>query len=139
MFTIGKLANASEVSPDTIRFYEREGLLTPAGRTAGSYRYYDPDSVRRLRFIRHAQSCGFALTEIKELLAVRGRDTACCRDVRKQAIEKKLQLEAKLRALKAMSQALDRLIDDCTTDDRPATECPILAAFDQAFAPGPPK
>ena len=139
MYTIGKLAAASDVSSDALRYYEREGLLTPAGRSASSYRLYDNDSVRRLRFIKHAQACGFTLTEIRELLAVRGRESACCGDVRTQAIEKKLQLEAKIRSMKVMSQALDRLIEDCSHEDHPVTECPILAAFEQAVMPAPAK
>lgn len=137
MFTIGKLATASDLRPDTLRYYEREGLLRPAGRSAGSYRLYDRDALRRLRFIRQAQACGFTLTEIKQLLALRGREAACCGDVRTRAIEKKLQLEAKIRAMKAMSGALDRLIEDCARKDAPIDECPILEAFEEATMPPP--
>lgn len=135
MYTIGKLAQASDTSPDTLRYYEREGLLRPAGRSASSYRLYDRDALRRLRFIRQAQACGFTLTEIKELLALRGREAACCGDVRSRAIEKKLQLEAKIRAMKSMSSALDRLISDCAGTDAPLDECPILEAFESATVP----
>lgn len=134
MYTIGKLAHASDTSPDTLRYYEREGLLRPAGRSASSYRLYDDDALRRLRFIRKAQACGFTLTEIKELLALRGLEAACCGDVRSRALEKKLRLEANIRAMKAMSSALDSLISDCAGADAPLDECPILGAFESAAA-----
>lgn len=131
MFSIGKLAILAEVSTDTLRYYEREGLVTPNGKSAGGYRLYDKDSARRIHFIKQAQHCGFTLAEIRELLALRGRDAACCGDVRTRAIEKKLQLENKIRTLKAMSKALDRLIADCDEETHPIEECPILAALEQ--------
>jgi DNA-binding transcriptional MerR regulator len=61
LFTIGKLAGIAGVSSDTLRYYEREGLIEPAGKSPAGYRLYDKDSARRLRFIRHAQQCGFTL------------------------------------------------------------------------------
>lgn len=132
MFPIGKLATLAEVSRDTLRYYEREGLVTPNGKSAGGYRLYEKDSVRRIHFIKQAQHCGFTLAEIRELLALRGRDTACCGDVRGRAIEKKLQLETKIRTLKAMSKALDGLIADCDEETHPVKECPILEALEHA-------
>jgi DNA-binding transcriptional MerR regulator len=78
MFTIGKLAGQTGVSNDTLRYYEQEGLIQPAAKSPAGYRLYDRDSVRHIHFIKHAQSCGFTLAEIRELLAVRGRDKACC-------------------------------------------------------------
>jgi DNA-binding transcriptional MerR regulator len=89
MFTIGKLADIAGVSSDTLRYYEREGLIEPAGKSPAGYRLYDKDSARRLRFIKQAQQCGFTLAEIRELLVLRGRAAARCGDVRKRAIEKK--------------------------------------------------
>jgi len=135
VFTIGKLAAQAEISTDTLRYYEREGLIAPAGKSAGGYRLYDKDSTRRIRFIRQAQHCGFTLAEILELLVLRSRDAACCGDVRKRAIEKKLQLETKIRTMKAMSKALDSLIADCANETHPVEECPILAALEQATGP----
>ena len=132
MLKIGKLAALSEVSVDTLRYYEREKLIDPADRSESGYRLYDKDSVRRIHFIKQAQQCGFTLAEIRELLILRSRDAACCGDVRKRAIEKKLQLEHKIRAMKSMSQALDHLIADCANEAHPVEECTILAAFDQA-------
>jgi DNA-binding transcriptional MerR regulator len=131
MFTIGKLAHIADVSSDTLRYYERQGLIEPAGKSPVGYRLYDKDSARRLRFIKQAQHCGFTLAEIRELLVLRARDAACCGDVRKRAIEKKRQLEGKIRSMRAMSKALDRLIADCVDETQPVEECAILAAFER--------
>lgn len=132
MFTIGKLASLASVSNDTLRYYEQEGLVEPAGKSPAGYRLYDKDSARRIRFIKHAQHCGFTLAEIRELLVLRGREKACCSDVRTRAIEKKLQIENKIRAMKAMSKALDQLIADCAKDRQPVKECTIIAALERA-------
>ena len=134
MYTIGKLALRVEVSADTVRHYEKEGLLAPAKKTDAGYRLYDANAVRRLRFIRQAQQCGFSLAEIRELLALKSSDAACCKDVRSVAINKKLQLEHKIRALQAMSQALTELIVVCDDEARPLEECPILAVLDNSMA-----
>ena len=131
MLTIGKLATLAGISADALRYYEREGLIEPAGKSAAGYRLYDKDSARRVQFIKHAQHCGFTLAEIRELIVLRGRDAACCGDVRKRAIEKKLQLENKIRAMKAMSKGLDRLISECADETKPVEECTILAALEQ--------
>jgi DNA-binding transcriptional MerR regulator len=131
VFTIGKLARIADVSSDTLRYYEREGLIEPAGKSPAGYRLYDQDSARRLRFIKQAQHCGFTLAEIRELLVLRRRDAACCGDVRKRAIEKKRQLESKIRSMRAMSKALDCLIADCVDETQPVDECAILAAFER--------
>ena len=132
MLTIGKLAALTETSTDTLRYYEREGLIEPADRTGSGYRLYDKGSERRIRFIRQAQHCGFTLTEIRDLLVLRNRDAACCGDVRKRAIEKRLQLEHKIKAMKSMSKALDRLIADCANEAQTVEECTIIAALEQA-------
>lgn len=132
MFTIGKLASLASVSNDTLRYYEQEGLVEPAGKSPAGYRLYDNDSVRRIRFIKHAQHCGFTLAEIRDLLVLRGREKACCGDVRTRAIEKKLQIETKIRAMKVMSKALDQLIADCAKDRQPVKECTIIAALERA-------
>ena len=134
MYTIGKLALRVAVSADTVRHDEKEGLLAPAKKTDAGYRLYGTDAVRRLRFIRQAQQCGFSLAEIRELLALKSSDAACCKDVRSVAINKKLQLEHKIRALEAMSQALTDLIAVCDDEAKPLDECPILAALDTSMA-----
>ncbi len=129
--TIGKVAGLSKVSADTLRYYEREGLLRPAAKSRGGYRLYDREAVQRVRFIKEAQQCGFTLIEIRNLLTLRTSDAACCRDVRRVAVEKKLQLEARIKAMKAMSKTLDRLIAACSDEGRPLDDCPILATLER--------
>lgn len=131
MLTIGKLAALAKTSTDTLRYYEREGLIEPADRSGSGYRLYDKESARRINFIKQAQHCGFTLTEIRDLLALRRRNAACCGDVRTRAIEKKLQLEHKIKAMKSMSKALDQLIVDCADEAQPIGECTILAALER--------
>lgn len=134
MLTIGKAAARANVTPDTLRYYEREGLIRPADKTTAGYRLYDAEQMRRLKFIKQAQECGFALTDIRALLAARVRPAARCGDVRRVAIEKKLQIEGKIRTMKAMSRALDSLIAGCASEALPVGDCPILAALDNAAA-----
>jgi MerR family Zn(II)-responsive transcriptional regulator of zntA len=134
LHTIGKLAAQADVTIDAVRFYEKQGLLAPARRTPAGYRLYDGEAVRRLRFIKQAQQCGFSLTEIRELLTLKNSDAACCRDVKSVAIAKKLQLAHKIRALQVMSGALSELIAICNAETRPLDECPILAALENSLA-----
>jgi Zn(II)-responsive transcriptional regulator len=134
MHTIGKLALQANVTTDTVRYYEKEGLLVPTSKTGAGYRIYDEEAVRRLRFIKQAQQCGFSLTEIRELLTLRNSDEACCKDVKSVAIAKKLQLEHKIKALQIMSLALSELIVICNNETRPLDECPILAALESSIA-----
>lgn len=133
MLTIGKLALRVDVTTDTVRYYEKEGLLAPARKTDAGYRLYDDTAIRRLRFIKQAQHCGFSLVEIRELLALKNSDAACCKDVKSVAIEKKLHLEHKIKVLRVMSQALSELITICDDETRPLEECPILAALESSM------
>ncbi len=134
MLTIGKLALEADVTTDTVRYYEKEGLLTPASKTGAGYRLYNEDAMRRLRFIKQAQQCGFSLAEIRELLTLRNNDEACCKDVKSVTIAKKLQLEHKIKALQIMSQALSELITICDNETRSLDECPILFALESSMA-----
>lgn len=131
MITIGKLAAQTDLSTNALRFYEREGLIQPNSKSPSGYRLYGDDAVARVRFIKHAQHCGFTLTEIHELLTLRAQGSACCDDVRRLAIEKKLQLEAKIRAMKVMSKALDLLITDVPDQGPAMGDCPILGAMER--------
>lgn len=136
MLTIGEVAQRAQTTADSIRFYEREGLLSPAGRSASRYRLYTDEAVRRIVFIKHAQQCGFSLTEIRELLEIKSADRSCCDDVYRVAVEKKLQLEARIRALRTMSDALTGLIEICSRDEKPVEECPILGALEKSMSVG---
>lgn len=137
MYTIGKMAALTGVNADTLRYYEKEDLIAPASKTAAGYRLYNDEAVRRIRFIKHAQHCGFTLSEVKELLTLRATDSACCEDVRSLAIEKKLRIEHKLKALQAMSRALDELIKSCGGGENPTDACPILAALENSLHEAP--
>lgn len=133
MFTIGRTARMAGVSADTLRYYETEGLLAPTSKTTAGYRLYDNDAVRRIRFVKHAQACGFTLSDIKELLTLKSKDSACCEDVRSLVVEKKLRIEHKLKTLQAMSRALDSLIHSCDGGRSPTDDCPILGALDDSL------
>ena len=88
-YSIGQLATAAGVPASTVRYYERQGLLSPEGRTSGNFRMYDGESLRRLRFIRTAQSTGFRLKDIQRLLDMRDGSPGSCCDVR-EIIEERL-------------------------------------------------
>ncbi len=132
MFTIGKLAVLAATSTDALRYYEREGLVAPASRTESGYRLFDESSLQRVRFIKQAQHCGFTLAEIRELISLREGGVACCQDVRGRVIGKKLELEHKIKSMKAMSTALDQMIADCTNGELPVGTCGILATLERA-------
>lgn len=133
MHTIGKVATLAGVSPDTLRYYEKEHLITPASKTTAGYRLYNDDAVRRIRFIKHAQQCGFTLSDIHEILTLKQTNSACCEDVRSLAIEKKLRIEHKLRSLQAMSRALDELIQGCKGGETATDDCTILTALENSL------
>lgn len=129
MLTIGKVAELSGLTTDAIRYYEKEGLVSPQQKSDAGYRLYDDGAVRRLHFIKQAQGCGFTLAEILQLLTLQTLDSSCCSDVRKLAVEKKLQVETKIRDMKAMSATLDKLITGCAIDTQPVDQCTILASL----------
>lgn len=121
----GDLAKAAGVNLETIRFYERQKLLPKPPRTAAGYRLFPADAVQRVRFIRRAQTLGFSLREIRELLALSPTTGASCKTVRERAENKIQDIEQKIAALEAMSKALRKLTDSCSGRG-PLTRCPIL-------------
>lgn len=123
--TSGRLAKQSGVNLETIRFYERQKLLPAPPRTAAGYRLFPADSVQRVRFIRRAQSLGFSLKEIKDLLALSAARGTSCATVRRRAQEKIAEVERKIAALQSMHRALHALAEACSGRG-PATHCPIL-------------
>ncbi len=126
---IGRLARECGVTVDTVRYYEREGLLAPPRRARSGYRLYGADALIRLRFIRHAKTLGFSLDEIRELLALRVDRTKTCADVRSRAQTKLADIGHRIESLERMKTALDRLAAACTGTG-PTSECPILDALD---------
>ena len=126
--TIGTLARAAGVGIDTVRFYEREGLLPAPTRRASGYREYLPASVGRLRFIRRAKDLGFSLDEIRDLLALSVDRERGVRGVRQRAEARLAEVQRRLRELRRMQRGLKQLIDACPGHG-PLDTCPILAAL----------
>ena len=124
-----EVAKHGGVNLETIRYYERHGLLPKPPRTPSGYRTFGKDDVRRLRFIKHAQELAFSLKEIKELLALRVDARTSCADVRRRAEGKIADIDQKLRALRAMKRALVRLTAACVGRG-PVSTCPILESLD---------
>ena len=127
--TIGALAHAAGVGVETIRFYERKGLVPAPPRTPARYRQYPRDTVDRVKFIRRAQGLGFALREISELLDLRVDEVAACGPVEAQAREKLEQVHGKIEELRRMETALQRLVEACEARE-PTGACPILEELD---------
>lgn len=125
---IGELAKRSDVGIDTVRFYEREGLLPQAQRSASGYRMYDASDLKRLRFVSRAKALGFTLPEIRDLLALsdhRGDDMAA---LKATAMEKLGTVEAKLAELGRIREGLQTLVASCPGHGALA-QCPILNAL----------
>lgn len=128
--TIGQLAKEVGVNVQTVRYYERRRLLNPAARKPSGYRLYGDEALRRLRFIKNAQALGFTLREIADLLSLRVSSSARCGDVQRKAQAKLVQVEAKIRDLRALDRALQGLIHACQAG-QPTDRCPILKSMDQ--------
>jgi len=126
--TTAKVAREGGVNTETIRYYERHGLLPKPPRTPSGYRVFSADSVQRLRFIRRAQELGFTLNEIKELLAIKVRRGSSCADVRRKAEAKIADVDAKIRHLQAIREALREITATCSGIG-PVTNCSILEAL----------
>lgn len=125
--TIGGLAKAGGVGVETVRYYQRRGLLgTPARAGSGGVRRYDEEDMRRLRFIRAAQAAGFTLEQIAELLAFDATDDRA--RARALAEERIAALDARIAELEAARGALRRLANQCGAGGE--GPCPIIAAFD---------
>ena len=127
--TIGQLAKRAEVGVETVRFYERKGLLEEPDRRASGYRQYDEGVVQRLQFIRRAKELGFTLNEIKDLLSLRLDPSTSCADVKQRAENKITDIEQKIRTLQRMKRALVKVTKSCSGSG-PTTECPILEAIE---------
>lgn len=131
--SVGKLARAAGVNVETVRYYERIGILPKPERRESGYRIYGEEDVHRLRFIKHAQQLGFSLKEIKELLELRVQPKSNCEEVRRQTEQKLKNVRQKIEDLQRIERALGELITACqhrqTTD-----ECPILAALEEEEA-----
>ncbi|MDA2935211.1 MerR family DNA-binding protein [Acidobacteria bacterium AH-259-D05] len=127
--TIGELAKRSGVGLETVRFYERKGLIEDPPRTDSGYRQYPEEVVTRIQFIKRAKELGFSLKEISELLSLRVDPDTTCADVRKQTEFKIADVKEKILTLQKMKTALEKLAVSCTGSG-PTSECPILEALE---------
>ncbi|MBW7997265.1 MAG: MerR family DNA-binding protein [Candidatus Glassbacteria bacterium] len=127
---IGKVARLSDVGVETIRFYEREGLIAEPPRKESGYRQYPKETVSRIRFIKRAKKLGFSLKEIRELLSLRKDPDATCEDILERAKAKVTNIEEKILALQRMKKALGKLMAACS-EAGSVTECPILEALEE--------
>lgn len=119
--TIGFLARAAAVNIETVRYYQRVGLITTPPKPENGYRQYPTDTIDRIQFIKRAQKLGFNLTEIAELLDL---GDGHCEDVRQRAQHKRDMIDQQLKDLTALRTTLDDLINACLSDDK--KQCPIV-------------
>jgi len=127
-FTIGQLARKAEINLETVRYYERRGLLPKPPRTPSGYRLFPAEAAQRLRFIRRAQELGFSLAEIRELLALRLSPRTSSSEIRKRAQAKISDIENKIKSLESMRKSLRKLAASCD-GCRPVSQCLILESL----------
>jgi Hg(II)-responsive transcriptional regulator len=129
VMTIGQLARGAGVKVSTVRYYERRRLLAEPRRGDSGYRQYAPEALARIRFIRNAQELGFSLQDIRELLSLRNSSAATCGDFQHAAEAKLADIDAKLRSLLRMKEALRKLVSACDGQS-PTAQCPIIKALE---------
>ena len=127
--TIGQVARQCGVGVETIRFYERKGLIAQPGRPESGFRTYPHDAVQWVRFIQRSKALGFSLCEIKELLSLRVDSKSTCDEVKGRAEAKIADIEQKIAHLQEMKRALVKLTAACRAK-RSTSECPILEALE---------
>ena len=126
---IGELAALAGVNVQTIRYYERRGLLAPAARRASGYREYEAGALDRLHFIRRAQELGFTLAEVRELLTLRLDPRTPAAAVKARANAKIDDIDLKIHDLERIRHALIHLAGRCRGGKAPAGDCPLLEAL----------
>lgn len=125
---IGQVASQSGVAVETVRFYERQGLLDPPARRASGYRQYNEDVVTRIRFIRRAKELGFSLSEIDELLKLRVDSADACAETKRLVVGRIEQIDEKISDLQRVRNALSDMTAACG-EAGSDSECPILEAL----------
>ena len=131
MLRIGEVAEKSNVGVETIRFYERKGLIALPERSASGYRQYSASVIKRIQFIQHAKILGFSLKEIGEFIQLKNTRGASCKSVKATAKAKITDIQEKIDALERMKIALQPLVAQCKSSD-PISDCPILNALDES-------
>lgn len=128
--TIGKLAKEAGVGVETIRFYERKGLIKRPAK-AGAFRYYSLEEASRIRFIRRAQELGFTLREVKELLEIQSKRKITGFQVKERAQEKLKEIRSKIADLKRMEESLMELSRLCGEGEQAIRECKVFDCFEK--------
>ena len=124
--TIGKVAKKMGVGVETIRYYERSGILSKPDRLPSGYRVYTEENIKQLLFLRKAQALGFTLGEISDLLSLSTDPTSNCEQINDLAKEKILQIEEKITILQNMRQDLDAIAQYCPANSQPISDCSII-------------
>lgn len=132
--SIGALATAAGINIETIRYYQRKGLLVVPERRRGEIRRYSPAALGRVKFIKAAQRLGFSLDEIAGLMRL--GDEAGCGKARAVAEHRLIEIRAKLESLRRMESALHELVTGCSAT-RPTSECPLIAALGSGLVTDP--
>lgn len=125
MMKIGEIAKRSDICVETIRYYEREGLLQEPTRRPSGFRLYEESTLERLEFIRRAKVLGFTLSEIRELLELAFLNDTCCYHIRQRAEAKLTDIDVKIRSLQKMRRSLNAILKRCMTKDL-AEDCPLV-------------
>lgn len=128
--SIGQVAKQSGIGIETIRFYERKGLIDEPPRRESGYRQYTDDVIKQLTFIQQAKTLGFSLNEIHELLSLRSQPGVTSREIKRMAEVKLVDIDQKIKMLKRMQKSLKNLVDQCPGTG-PTDECPIIEALDK--------
>jgi MerR family mercuric resistance operon transcriptional regulator len=130
IYRIGQLAKKANVNLETIRYYERRGLLLEPPRNKSGHRQYSIKDLRRTEFIKRTQSLGFSLQEISDLLSLKVEPDKTCADVQQRVKSKLIDIEEKIETLQRMKEVLQRLETNCPGKG-PLNECPILETLDK--------
>lgn len=128
-FKIGEVARRADVNKETVRYYEKRGLIPEPDRRRSGYRIFTRRHIDQIKFIKRAQELGFTLSEIKELLELRMDENTTCSEIKSEAQEKYRDVVEKIEDLQRIKETLVDLIDSCSGEG-PKGECPILEALE---------
>lgn len=135
MYRIGEIAKLADVTPDTIRYYEKQQMMDHGGRTEGGFRLYTDHDLKRLKFIRHARQLGFTLESIRELLSIRvDPEHHTCQESKSIVQARLSEVEARIEEMQAMRRSLQKLNDACCGTAHSSVYCSILEALEQGPA-----
>ena len=134
MIKISELSAKTGLTPHTLRFYEKHGLIQASSRSDSGYRYYSEADVRRVDFVKAARNIGFSLDDIGQLLSIRlDKQSHSCQEVTDITKAKLEEVSAKIKELQSMQQTLEILLDSCCGGPESATHCSIMEALDEGL------